>query len=92
KTAFKQNQWNHYRIECIGNSIRTWVNGIACAHLIDDQTAKGFIALQVHQIHDNSEVGQEIRWKKIRIQTKNLKPSPNDQIFVVNTIPNNISP
>lgn len=92
KTAFKQNQWNHYRIECIGNSIRTWVNGIACAHLIDDQTAKGFIALQVHQIHENSEVGQEIRWKNIRIQTKNLKPSPSDQIFVVNTIPNNISP
>jgi len=25
KTAFKNNGWNHYRIECIGNSIRTWV-------------------------------------------------------------------
>ncbi len=92
KTAFKNDQWNHYRIECIGNSIRTWVNGIACAHLIDDQTAKGFIALQVHQIHDEKELGQEIRWKNVRIQTKNLKPSPADNLFVINTIPNTISP
>jgi hypothetical protein len=40
KNAFKHNDWNHYRIECIGNSIRTWVNGVACAHLIDDMTPK----------------------------------------------------
>ncbi len=92
KTAFKNDQWNHYRIECIGNSIRTWVNGIACAHLIDDQTAKGFIALQVHQINDEKELGREIRWKNVRIQTKNLKPSPADNLFVINTIPNTISP
>jgi hypothetical protein len=25
KTAFKNGTWNKYRIECIGNSIRTWV-------------------------------------------------------------------
>ncbi len=92
KTAFKNDQWNHYRIECIGNSIRTWVNGIACAHLIDEQTAKGFIALQVHQINDEKELGREIRWKNVRIQTKNLKPSPADNLFVINTIPNTISP
>jgi hypothetical protein len=92
KNAFKQDQWNHYRIECIGNSIRTWVNGIACAHLIDDQTAKGFIALQVHQINDEKELGREIRWKNVRIQTTNLKPSPADNLFVINTIPNSISP
>ncbi len=92
KNAFKNNQWNHYRIECIGNSIRTWVNGIACAHLIDDMTAKGFIALQVHEINDPKDAGQEIRWKNVRIQTKNLQPSAADNLFVVNLIPNNLSP
>lgn len=91
KTAFKNNQWNHYRIECIGNSIRTWVNGIPCAHLIDDMTPSGFIALQVHQVSDVKNVGEEIRWRNVRIQTKNLKPSPPNHIFVVNTIPNNLS-
>jgi len=91
KNAFKNNQWNHYRVECIGNSIRTWVNGVACAHLIDDMTPKGFIALQVHAINDAKKVGEEIRWKNVRIQTKNLKPSPDDNVFVVNTLPNNLS-
>ncbi|MCW3088910.1 MAG: hypothetical protein JWQ78_2296 [Sediminibacterium sp.] len=91
KTAFKNNQWNHYRVEAIGNSIRTWVNGIACAHLIDDMTPKGFIALQVHAINDPKKVGEEIRWKNVRIQTKNLKPSPDDNVFVVNTLVNNLS-
>ncbi|MEO7530459.1 MAG: DUF1080 domain-containing protein [Sediminibacterium sp.] len=92
KNAFKHNDWNHYRIECIGNSIRTWVNGVACAHLIDDMTPKGFIALQVHAVNDVKNVGEEIRWKNVRIQTKNLKPSPDDDVFVVNTLVNNISP
>ncbi len=91
KTAFKNNQWNHYRIECIGNSIRTWVNGVACAHLNDDMTPKGFIALQVHAIKDKANEGEEIRWKNIRIQTKNLKPSPADNVYVVNTLVNNVS-
>lgn len=93
KKAFKNNEWNHYRIECIGNNIRTWVNGIACAHLIDDMTLTGFIAFQVHAIgKDSTRAGEEIRWKNIRIQTKNLKPSPDDNVFVVNTLINNVSP
>lgn len=92
QSAFKKNDWNHYRIECIGNSIRTWVNGVPCAHLIDDATPEGFIALQVHQISDPAKAGEEIHWKNIRLQTANIKPAPADSIFIVNLIPNNISP
>ncbi len=92
KTAFKNNQWNHYKIECIGNSIRTWINGIPCAHIVDNMTAKGFISLQVHEIKDAKDAGQEVRWKNIRIQTTNLKPAPPEKLFVVNLIPNTISP
>ncbi|CAN5672243.1 DUF1080 domain-containing protein [soil metagenome] len=91
KNAFKKEGWNHYRIECIGTSIRTWVNGIACAHLVDDMTPKGFIALQVHAVGDPSEAGKEIHWKNIRIQTSNFKPTAANNIFVINTIPNNLS-
>lgn len=91
KVAFKNNQWNKYRIECIGNTIRTWVNGIPTAHLIDAETAKGFIALQVHSIGKNDKPGNQIRWRNIRIKTKNLKQSPADNIHVVNTVPNNLS-
>lgn len=89
--AFKNNQWNKYRIECIGNTIRTWVNGIPAAHVVDAETAKGFIALQVHSISKTEQPGRQIRWRNIRIKTSNLKPSPADNIFIVNTIPNNLS-
>jgi len=92
KPALKMNEWNHYRIECIGNSIKTWLNGVACAHVIDDMTPTGFIALQVHGIGNNKEKeGQQIKWKNVRIRTTNLKPSPSEGIYVVNLLPNNLS-
>lgn len=91
KTAFKQDQWNKVRLECIGNSIRTWINGVPAAHLIDDMTPKGFIALQVHSISKKEEEGRQISWRNIRIQTSNLKPTPLQGVFVVNTIPNYLS-
>jgi hypothetical protein len=91
KKAFKKTDWNHYRIEAIGNTLRTWVNGIPTAHLIDDLTPKGFIALQVHSINGNMSEGMKIRWKNIKIQTENLKPSPTDNCPVVNLVLNNLS-
>ncbi len=91
KLAFRNNEWNKYRIECIGNTIRTWVNGIAAAHVVDPQTASGFIALQVHSIPASEQPGKQIRWRNIRIQTGNLKHSPPDNIFVVNNVPNMLS-
>lgn len=91
KTAFKNNEWNKYRIECIGNTIRTWVNGIPVAHLVDAETAKGFIALQVHAIPASETPGHQVKWRNIRIQTQNLKPSALDNIYVVNNVPNTIS-
>lgn len=91
KRAFKKGEWNKARIECTGPVIRTFVNGIPVAHLVDNVTAKGFIALQVHSIPKGEEGGKTIRWRNIRIQTTNLKPSPADQVYVVNLIPNHVS-
>ena len=70
--AFKQNDWNHYRIEAIGDTIKTWVNGVAASHLIDDKTAKGFICLQVHSIKADNKADTEIIWKNINIITENV--------------------
>lgn len=92
KKAFKNGQWNKYRIEAIGNSLRTWVNGIPTAHVVDADTPDGFIALQVHAIGKNDTPGKQIRWRNIRIQTTGLKPSPDNKIFVMNTVPNYLSP
>ena len=88
--AFKQNEWNHYRIEAIGDSIKTWVNGVPAAFLIDDKTAEGFIALQVHSIGKNDKAGKKIMWKNIRIQTDNLekyaKPMNIDPVNTKNAL------
>lgn len=91
KTAFRNNHWNKYRIECIGHTIRVWINGIATSQVVDAETARGFIALQVHSISRPEQAGREIRWRNIRIRTNKLEPSPDDPIFVVNTIANDLS-
>lgn len=91
KNAFKKGEWNHYRIECIGSSIKTWLNGIAISQVIDNMTPVGFIALQVHGIGNKKDSeGLKIRWKNIRIKTTGLTPSPYEGAYVVNLIPNNI--
>jgi hypothetical protein len=91
KKAFRMGDWNKYRIEAIGSTLRTFINGIPTAHLIDDMTAKGFIALQVHAIYGTMKEGMKIRWKNIRIQTSNLKPSPLDNCPVINMVSNTLS-
>jgi hypothetical protein len=73
KKAYKKGEWNSYRVECIGNSIRTWLNGVPCANLVDDMTAMGIIALQVHSIGERKEdAGKTVCWRNIRIKTTDL--------------------
>lgn len=91
KTAFKNNQWNHYRIECLGKTVRTFVNGIPTAHLEDSMLTSGFIALQVHSIGKNDQPGKQIKWRNIRIKTTNLQPHKGEPIFIVNLNPNSLS-
>lgn len=95
RTAFKNGQWNKARIEAIGNSIRTWVNGIPCANIWDDMTPSGFIALQVHSIGDKEQEGKTVSWKDIRISTTDVEKyatADNNQTTQVNCIINTISP
>ncbi len=74
KKAYKNGEWNSYRVECVGNVIRTWLNGVACANLVDDMTAVGIIALQVHSIGQRKEAeGKTVCWRNIRIKTTDLK-------------------
>ncbi len=88
RLAFVNNQWNHFRIEAIDNSIRTWCNDILCADLIDDMTAEGFIGLQVHGIgRDSSKIGKEVIWKNIRIITEEPEKyaSPYEEVIPQNS-------
>lgn len=94
RTAFVNGQWNRYHIEAIGSELRTWVNGINTANLVDDLTKEGFIALQVHAIRDKEHEGLEVRWRNVRIKTTDLESSrmamePYAQ--EINMIPNTLT-
>lgn len=88
--AFKQNEWNHYRIEAIGDTLKTWINGVPASYLIDGKTASGFIALQVHSIHADKNDGTEIIWRNINILTEELekysRKSPLEPIVTDNKL------
>lgn len=67
RKAFKQGDWNKFRIECRGDSIKTFLNGVPAADLKDGLTPKGLIALQVHGVGKREEP-LEVRWRNVRIQ------------------------
>ncbi|HHU97447.1 MAG TPA: DUF1080 domain-containing protein [Petrimonas sp.] len=94
QAAFKNGEWNSARIEAIGSSIRTWVNGIPCTDLLDNTTSTGFIALQVHSIRNEELVGKTVSWRNIRILTEDLdiyRTPDNPEVKQLNTIANTIS-
>lgn len=94
KTAFKKDAWNKARIEAIGTTLRTWVNGIACADIQDNATLTGFIALQVHAIGNKADEGKKVEWRNIRILTKDVQKyaTPVDyNVPELNYIDNTIS-
>ena len=88
---YKFDEWNQVRIEAIGPSMRTWVNGVLTAYVIDPNYKQGFIALQVHSIEKPEDAGRKIHWRNLRIKER-AKPSPPEaEIFVRNTLPNDLS-
>jgi hypothetical protein len=81
--------YNHFRIECIGNEMKTWVNGVAAAYVVDTLDPGGFIGLQVHAISSPGHIGKKICFKNIRIKTTDLKPAAfGSNIYVANFVPN----
>lgn len=61
--AFKRNDWNTYRIECRGKSLKIFVNGVLTTDVEDDKDASGVIAIQHH-----GEKGQTYKFRNLKIQ------------------------
>ncbi len=75
KKAFRDGEWNHYRIRCVGDRLQTWVNGILCADVQDDLNAEGIIGLQVHgnvsvtgRVSRKPYEKHEVRFRHIRLR------------------------
>jgi hypothetical protein len=53
----------------VGDSIKTWINGVPAADLRDAMDQRGFIALQVHGVgNDEKKVGTRVQWRNLRIK------------------------
>lgn len=91
--AFRLGEFNKVHIECIGNEIKTWINDVPAAYVVDTVDRKGLIALQVHSIGSNKALeGEKIYWKNIRIKTEGIKPTAfPSNIYVLNNIPNSLT-
>ncbi|SMC57551.1 3-keto-disaccharide hydrolase [Pedobacter nyackensis] len=90
---FAPNVFHKIRIECIGNTVKTWLDGTPVSYLVDSlKDNQGIIALQVHSIGRPEHAGINIYWKNIRIQTKNIKPLAFPKgLYVVNLVANNLT-
>ncbi|MEO7313411.1 MAG: DUF1080 domain-containing protein [Chitinophagaceae bacterium] len=89
QNVYKNGVYNHYKVECIGNEMKTWVNGVATAYVVDTLDPKGFIGLQVHAINNESHAGKKVCFKNIRIKTTGLTPTPFPaNVYVANFVPN----
>jgi hypothetical protein len=69
KAAFKKGGWNQYRVLAEGKSIKTWVNDVPVANLVDEKTGmmSGFIGLQVHGIKKGTGP-YEVRWRNLQVR------------------------
>ncbi|MBI3858440.1 MAG: DUF1080 domain-containing protein [Planctomycetes bacterium] len=61
--ALKADDWNQLKVECIGDRLRSWVNGVAIVDHRDSMDLDGILALQVHSGKDT-----KVRWKNFRIK------------------------
>ncbi len=67
--AEKVNEWNHYRVEAIGNRIKVWINGIPTANLMDNRYTNGYIAFKIHRLKEITPKWNE----KMEARFKNIK-------------------
>lgn len=90
--SLRVKSFNKIRIECIGNEMKTWINGKPAAYLADTLDQSGFIGLQVHSVED-AHVGKKVYFRNIRIKTPGVTPMPfGDNIFVANRLSNRLTP
>lgn len=81
---FKVSDWNTYRIEAVGQEIRTFINNLPCSYIADDLSSSGFIALQIHSA-GAEKANKTVKWRAPKILTENiqkhLRDTPNIEQF-----------
>lgn len=71
----REGEWNDVEIQCVGPSIKTWLNGKLVVDMFDAESMTGFFGLQIHA----GEAGS-VAWRNIRV--KDLGESEWKKFFV----------
>ena len=82
RAALKQGEWNKGRIEAYKDGIRTYINGVLAANLVDFELPNGFIGLQAHWLHEYAPI--EVRFRNINIQDFGLNDASAAEKFDTN--------
>jgi hypothetical protein len=90
---FTPNVYHKIKIECIGNAIKTWLDGAAVSYVVDTLLAnEGLLGLQVHSIGKPEQAGIKVYWKNILMRTSNVYPSSFPKgVYVANLQPNTLT-
>ena len=75
QASCKEGEWNDVEIQCVGPSIKTWLNGNLVVDMFDSFSMKGFFGLQIHAGKSGS-----VAWRNIRV--KDLGESKWEPFFV----------
>jgi sugar phosphate isomerase/epimerase len=67
RQAFRPGEWNRMRVEARGDWMKTWINDVPAAEMVDAKDLDGFIALQVHGVGKREEP-LTIAWRRVRLQ------------------------
>jgi hypothetical protein len=88
--SFTTGVYHQVKIECVGKTIKTWLDGKPVAYVVDTiADNEGLIALQVHSIGRPELAGIKCFWKNIRIKTAGFTATPFPPgVYVTNFQPN----
>ena len=62
QNALKRNDWNKYKIQCKGDHLQVWVNGVLTTDYHDDKDAEGYLGIQHH-----GEKGAIYRFRNLKV-------------------------
>jgi hypothetical protein len=72
REAFKIGEWNTFRVEAIGKSIKVWVNGVPTVNMTHGKYTNGYIALKIHALGEKPAPKNVFgHFKNLRLITEN---------------------
>jgi len=67
RRAFRPGEWNRFRVVARGPVVRTWVNGVPAAEVLDALDRAGHVGFQVHGVGPREDA-LGVQWRNVRLR------------------------